>query len=125
MASEMAMGAEDGPRTASEEISLSAVAKGTRVHIVVTGELDIATVPALRAFAAGAVTPGVTELIIDLSEVTFLDSSGVQFLLLASRGLAALGVAFSLLCPQSNRTVSLVLETLRIDSVMTVIRSPP
>jgi anti-sigma B factor antagonist len=45
------------------------------------GELDIATVPVLSAQVAELVEAGCRSLIFDLSELEFIDSSGLRFLL--------------------------------------------
>lgn len=44
------------------------------------GELDMETVDAIRARLSEAITSEATTLIIDLTEVTFMDSSGVELL---------------------------------------------
>jgi anti-sigma B factor antagonist len=46
-----------------------------------TGELDLATSPQLEAYAAKLIGGGTRRLILDLSGVTFLDSSGLRALL--------------------------------------------
>jgi anti-sigma B factor antagonist len=45
------------------------------------GELDIATVPELDKAAQALLSQGVSELMIDLSRVTFMDSTGLRFLI--------------------------------------------
>ena len=42
--------------------------------ITVTGELDVATAPALRARLTAAIDAGTQRLVIDLSAISFLDS---------------------------------------------------
>jgi anti-sigma B factor antagonist len=46
----------------------------------VGGDIDLATVPALEAAIDEALVPGPTGLVIDLSEVGFLASAGLQAL---------------------------------------------
>ena len=46
----------------------------------VGGEIDLATAPALEEAIAGVLAEDPTALIIDLSEVTFLASAGLQLL---------------------------------------------
>lgn len=105
----------------NDQMTLHAEVQGHRVRVRVGGEVDVATEPALRAFILSAVTREITEQVIDLSAVTFLDSSGMRGLVLASREAAAAGVAFSLLCPELNTAVTKVLEILKINSMMTVV----
>lgn len=105
----------------TDHIALRSEVQGHRVRVLVGGEVDVATEPALRTFILSAVTSEITEQVIDLSAVTFLDSSGMRGLVLASREAAAAGVAFSLLCPELNTVVTKVLEMLKISSMMTVV----
>ena len=51
------------------------------MRVIADGELDIATVPALEAAMAGARLSGAGALILDLSGVMFIDSSGVKALI--------------------------------------------
>jgi anti-sigma B factor antagonist len=54
---------------------------GSAATLTVVGELDIATVPELRAQAQRALDPTVTSLTIDLAGVEFIDSSGLSLLI--------------------------------------------
>ena len=47
----------------------------------VTGEIDVATAPALRDALLGLLNRGATSLVLDLRGVTFVDSTGVGSLL--------------------------------------------
>lgn len=53
------------------------------------GELDMETVDAIRARLSEAITSEVATLTVDLSEVTFMDSSGVELLFRMRSELAA------------------------------------
>jgi anti-anti-sigma factor len=56
--------------------------RGDRVSVAVAGELDLATVGRLEEAVAGELAAGaVAELVVDLAEVTFLDSTGLGALL--------------------------------------------
>jgi anti-sigma B factor antagonist len=50
----------------------------------VSGELDIATAPRLEDAVAGVLTQGVSRVLIDLSGVTFVDSSGLRLCIVLS-----------------------------------------
>lgn len=50
------------------------------VEVVVGGEIDLETSPILEAVLASAVERSSTDVRVDLSEVSFLDSSGIRLL---------------------------------------------
>jgi anti-sigma B factor antagonist len=54
---------------------------GTTAELVVQGELDIASSPDLRHEAEAAIRGGPERIVIDLREVTFMDSTGISALL--------------------------------------------
>jgi anti-anti-sigma factor len=58
---------------------------GTNAVIAVRGEVDIASASALRDALLALLTGDVPELTVDGSGVTFIDSSGLAVLLMASR----------------------------------------
>jgi anti-sigma B factor antagonist len=62
---------------------------GTRV--VLTGELDLAGVPALEAALARVDEAGEARLVLDLRAVTFIDSSGIRCVLGAYHAALARG----------------------------------
>jgi anti-anti-sigma factor len=50
-------------------------------RIAPAGELDIATVPLLEAAFEAVAATAVARIVLDLSEITFIDSTGIQLLL--------------------------------------------
>jgi anti-sigma B factor antagonist len=52
-----------------------------RGRLILTGELDIATAPQVDEAAAAMLAKPVRELLIDLSGLTFIDSSGLRTLI--------------------------------------------
>jgi len=54
------------------------------LRLVVSGELDIATVPDLEAAFDQALASDPQSIEVDLSQVTFIDSTGIRLLLLIS-----------------------------------------
>jgi anti-anti-sigma factor len=57
---------------------------GTTVRIVAAGELDLATASQLRDHVAGALAGSTEIVVLDLAEITFIDSSGLQTLIEAA-----------------------------------------
>ena len=59
--------------------------------LAATGELDIATAPELGGTIADAIDAGLTRLVVDLSDISFLDSVAVAVLLHVRRQLGDAG----------------------------------
>ena len=105
------------------QMSLCLANEERRTRVLVTGEIDIVTAAELHAFIKRAAGPGVTELMIDLTDVTFLDSSGIRVLIQAASEAAEAKIGFSLLCPSSNTAVGRVLDILQIGRTITVLKT--
>jgi anti-sigma B factor antagonist len=71
------------------------------VVLTVAGELDVATVPQLRARLGAALDGGVRGLVIDLRPLFFLDSVAVAALLQAARTLGDEGRLVVVVAPDS------------------------
>jgi anti-sigma B factor antagonist len=86
--------------------------------IAVGGEVDLYSSPELRE-AISKATPGAKELLaIDLSQVPFMDSSGVATLVEGLRSTQASNKAFVLVAP--SQSVMKVLQLSRLDSVFDI-----
>ena len=79
-----------------------------------TGELDIAAAPALRDLLAGLA--GARAVVLDMTEVTFVDSSALRELLRADAGLRADGVP--LVLAGLHKPVDRLLELTRTTGVL-------
>jgi anti-sigma B factor antagonist len=64
---------------------------GGRVRVVVVGEVDLETAPLVRAPIDDALLAGATAVELDLGGVTFMDSTGLSILAVASDQIAARG----------------------------------
>lgn len=74
------------------------------VCIVATGEIDSSSAPQFRQTLEGVLNePGLTELVVDLAGVTFLDSAGLCVLAAAHRRIKGRGVQLRVLA--SSRAV--------------------
>jgi anti-sigma B factor antagonist len=67
-----------------------------------SGELDAASAPALRERLAEVATRGAGPLVIDLSRLDFIDSTGLSVLLNAKRRLTRRDRGFALVCPPGH-----------------------
>ena len=70
-----------------------------RVLLAVSGEIDIATSPRLIAELNSAVTDNAGPLVVDLTDVAFMDSTGLALLIDAQRRLSGRGREFAVVCP--------------------------
>ncbi|MCP2341684.1 STAS domain-containing protein [Actinomadura rupiterrae] len=73
--------------------------EGEARRIAVCGDLDIATAETLRAVFAGASGESVSRIVVDLSGVSFCDSSGLSALVDAEAAARAAGIRFTLARP--------------------------
>jgi anti-sigma B factor antagonist len=78
------MGLSDSFPIASERIA-------RRHRLAPAGELDIATVPLLEAAFDGVERGDADAIVVDLSDVTFIDSTGMQLLLRMNERCAGTG----------------------------------
>ena len=67
--------------------------------LFVEGELDIATAPRLISVLNRAVQEALRSLVVDLSEVDFMDSTGLALLINAHRRLTRRSKGFAVVCP--------------------------
>jgi anti-sigma B factor antagonist len=67
-----------------------------------SGEVDLATARGLGDVLRDETQDGVGHVVVDLSEVTYLDSTGLGVLLSALRRLTRLGRSLALVCPEGS-----------------------
>jgi anti-sigma B factor antagonist len=99
------------------QLGMSATVDGEWGVLVVSGEVDLAVAPELRASLAELVDVGVRHLVVDLRPVTFLDSTGIGVLVAAAKRLHDADVTGSLrlVCTDER-----VLRVLRLTGVLAV-----
>ncbi len=95
-----------------------------RPALTVRGELDLATAPRLAEAAESQLSQQPRSLVVDLTDTTFLDSSGARELVRVARRAAAAGVALEVVCPRANRLVRLVVDLLELRAVVPIVESP-
>ncbi|MFZ5851119.1 MAG: STAS domain-containing protein [Actinomycetota bacterium] len=94
------------------DLSLSDYSAGDATVVVVAGEIDLDTAPALRAELLRLLHAGRARLILDFSAVSFLDSSGLGALIGARRRAQLTGTRVELAAPSDR-----VLEVLRLTAL--------
>jgi anti-sigma B factor antagonist len=80
------------------ELSLSTRTVGDHTVLEVGGEVDVYTAPRLRERLVELVEQGARHVVVDLSRVEFLDSTGLGVLVGALKRLRAVNGTFKLVC---------------------------
>jgi len=98
---------------------VSAERRGDGVGVVrLSGEVDMYTAPQLKQCLLGLVDDGAAKVVIDLSSVTFIDSTALGVLIGGVRRLHATGGAMALVV--TTRPVERVLSITGLDRVFTI-----
>ncbi|MEO5680954.1 MAG: STAS domain-containing protein [Acidimicrobiales bacterium] len=88
------------------------------VVLRLSGELDMAAAPAVQAGLADALAGEAAAVILDLADLTFIDSTGISLFLSGSRQAADQGRAFRLRHPTG--TVLRVLRIIGVDRLLDI-----
>jgi anti-sigma B factor antagonist len=86
--------------------------------MAVDGEIHVSTAPEFSELLNDAVQQGRTRLVLDLTGVTFIDSTGLSVLLTALRRVARADGRMALVC--SNPTVLRLFEITHLDSTFDI-----
>jgi anti-sigma B factor antagonist len=84
--------------------------------VVLDGEIDIVTAPAIRRFLMAAISGGNVHLAVDMSGVTFIGAAGIGVLVAAANRAREAGGGLSLLAP--SQQVQRLLEVLHLDAIL-------
>ena len=91
----------------------------------VAGELDLATSPQVESFVEQQDCPTPCHRVLNLTDVSFLDSSGCRLIAgLAKRALSE-GSRFSVVCPRANSTVYRVLDMVGLTDAVPMLETVP
>jgi anti-sigma B factor antagonist len=90
----------------------------TRV-LAASGEVHVSTAPELAEELDAALSAGRTRIVLDFSDVEFIDSTGLSVLLNALRRLGRVDGALSLVC--TNPTVLRLFEITRLDATFDIV----
>jgi len=108
------------PAVSEAPFELRSSRTGDVVVVTVSGEIDLATAPEVaRALESG---DDASRVVVDLSEVTFLDSSALNALVHGQRELARQNVAFRVVSP-ADRAVRNVFDITHLTQPLSVVDS--
>jgi anti-sigma B factor antagonist len=95
---------------------MTAVSDRPSTTVVLDGEIDIVTSPAIRRFLTAAISGGNVQLTVDMSGVTFIDAGGIDVLVAAANRARRAGGGLSLLAP--SRQVRQLLDILHLNVIL-------
>lgn len=103
----------------SSEMEVNREEHGAATVLRPVGDIDLSRAPALRTHLVSALDGKPDRLVIDLSEVEYMDSSGVATLVEAMQLARSRGVQL-VLCALQARVRS-ILEIARLDMIFTIV----
>ena len=90
--------------------------EGTKLTIALEGRLDTTTAPQLEGEVKGALT-GVTELVLDFSQLEYLSSAGLRVILAAQKIMNKQG---KMVIRHVNETIQEVFEVTGFSDILTI-----
>jgi anti-sigma B factor antagonist len=106
-----------------EPFSISVDDRDARAHVVVRGELDIATAPDLEAALLDCLDR-CAHLVVDLRELGFIDSSGVRVLIAAHARAGRDAKRLSVVRPGAATEVDKVIDISGLDAEIEIVQDP-
>lgn len=103
--------------------SVTSTSQDGRAVLTVRGELDLATAPQLEQ-AVDEQLSGAGDLVLDLRELDFMDSTGLRIIITAHARASAEGRSFALLRPAPDSTVAKILSIAGLDTQITLVDDP-
>ena len=94
---------------------------GDAAIVTIVGEIDMANAPEVKREIDGS-RDGVERVVVDLSEVTFLDSSALNALVQSQRDLAEREISFRVVSP-ADQSVRKVFEITHLTEPLSVVDS--
>ena len=95
-----------------------------QVSFIPRGELDLATAPELEEQVLAAVRANEGTVVLDLRELTFMDSTGVRTIVAAHKAAEETGVELRVIRPNPDNPVSRVIEISGIDEALGLVEGP-
>lgn len=97
-------------------MTIAKTSEGTKLTLALEGRLDTTTAPQLEAEVKGALT-GVTELVMDFSQLEYLSSAGLRVILAAQKLMNRQG---TLIIRHVNETIMEVFEVTGFSDILTI-----
>lgn len=100
------------------DVTVSNTSENGRTVVDVTGEVDVYTAPALRERLIALVESGRTDLVVDLTQVRFMDSTGLGLLVGVLKRIRGLGGQLQLVI--DDERLLKVFRITSLDQVFTI-----
>jgi anti-sigma B factor antagonist len=97
-------------------MTAAAVSDPPSATVVLDGEIDVATAPAIRRLLMAAISGRDVQLAVDMSGVTFIGAAGIGVLVAAANRAREAGGGLSLLAP--SRQLRQLLDILHLDAIL-------
>ena len=104
------------------EFSVTRRRTGEAVVVVPVGEIDLATIDQLESEIEAAAGES-TQLVLDLRDISFMDSAGLRLVLQCSRRLAEAGGALTVV--RGTREVQRLFDLVGLGGRLTMLDQPP
>ena len=104
------------------ELDIQSEQGPSQCEITLRGEIDIYTAPKLKERLVATIEGGCANVIVNLEEVTFIDSSGLGLLLSLSKEYGAQGGRLILI---TNETVDNILSLTRLNGIFSTAATFP
>lgn len=96
-----------------EPLEATVTSRADRVEVHLKGELDVLSVPQFNTTMDAVWTTDRSQVVVDLSELTFIDLRGVEALLEATRTARAQSISFDIL--HRSEAIRRLAELLHVD----------
>jgi anti-anti-sigma factor len=101
-----------------DEFSVSRRREGDAIVVAPAGEIDLATIDELQA-AVDAAAMEADGVVLDLREVTFIDSAGLRLVVQSARAIEAFSVV------RGPQEVQRLFDLVGLDARLTILDRPP
>jgi len=109
--------------TGTPTLSLTVQHRGLESFVSLNGELDLSSAPPLRELLASVFTEGPPRrLVLDLTDLIYLDSTGLSVFVTAHKRAGASGIEFCLANP--NASVRRLLQITALDQIFVIVDAP-
>jgi anti-sigma B factor antagonist len=112
------------PRSEEHHLLLRVDIEDRGDHVVVIrtgGEIDAATADTLATAVSGALGDGYQKVLVDFTQVTFIDSTGLGVLVKSHRSAAAAGAVFAVVHPTAQTRK--LIRVLGLDQLLNIYES--